>query len=275
MNILLQEKIRVPIPFMGIPLKYRINPISTLITRSKYNIVLVEHVSEESCKYNDFTEIVSIRKLLEYLSSEFGEEFKLRVLVDKECARISPTISLYSMASYIVGKLIADEYDVDVIDVFESFMGIESEIYGKEIPQFIQALRLTILNDKPLIYRYGEGIVLNDLPNNVYALLFAEPIQASITLHDEDLMDIITKLVGLNTIKAFNKQRIGDIKNLSENCRVENGIWYILYGYHAPRELPNNNHNKYMCIKPIIDIDSPKILVLSKEYMSNSISVLI
>lgn len=272
MSILLQEKIRIPIPFMGIPLKYRINPISTLITRSKYNIILIEHVPEQTYKYSNFTEITSVRKLLEYLSSEFGEEFKLRVLVDEECARISPIISLYSMASYIIGKLIADEYDVEIIDVFESFMGVESEIYGKEIPQFIQALRLTILNDKPLIYRYGEGVVLNDFPNNVYALLFAEPIQASITLYDDDLMDIITKLVGLNTIKAFNKQKVGDIKNLSENCRVENGIWYILYGYHVPSKLLNH---KYMCAKLIIDIDNPKILALSEEYMRNSISVLI
>ena len=272
MNILLQEKIGIPIPFMGVPLKYRINPISTLITRSKYDIILIEHIPEQSHKYSNFTEITSVRKLLEYLSREFGEELKLRVIVDEECARISPIISLYSMASYIVGKLIADEYDVEIIDVFESFMGVESEIYGKEIPQFIQALRLTILNDKPLIYRYGEGVILNDSPNNVYASLFTEPIQASVMLYDDDLMDIITKLVGLNIIKAFNKQKVGDIKSLSENCRVENGIWYILYGYHVPNRLFNHRH---ICTKLIMDINNPKILVLSEEYLKNSISVLI
>lgn len=267
-NIIYREEIPLPIPFMGVPIRYRINPISTLITVDKYEVIIVEDTDAKNIRGNYF-EIHEVRKLLELLSRELDEELKIRILIKNP--PIKSEIILYSTATYVIGKLLSEEYDVDVVELYESFMGIESEIFGKELPQFIQAMRLTILHGKPLIYRYSEGEIVNENPSQVYLISLKDHKMRKkeySPLVDDEIVDMVTKLTGINVVKTFNKQRLGDIRSINENCRIENGLWHILYGYSVPEQ-------RSLCSKLVVDIGNPKILELSEKQIEQALNIMI
>ncbi len=260
-------KVKAPLVFMGPLIKGRINPISTIVSIKDYTVTIYSLDTTSrlppSCK-----SIKLVRKFIDILSKEMGEKIPLTTCIEYEVEAL-PLITMYSMHTYAIARILSREYDVDIVDVMESFMGIESELLGKELPQYIQALRLTIIHGKPLIYRYGEGEVVNEEPDTLYALIESMETRdrsASKPLYDEELVNMLTKIAGINTIKSFNAQRNRDYYSLAYHCRVENSLWYALYGYNIPFELENT-----ICTKIILDIDKPVILKLYKRMLKDDV----
>ncbi len=267
-------KVKAPLVFMGPLIKGRVNPISTIVSTNDYTIT-VHPLDTSSSLPPNCKSIKLVRKFIDVLSKEMGEEIPLTTCIEDE-VEVLPLITVYSMHTYAIAQILSREYDVSIVDIMESFMGIESELLGKELPQYIQALRLTIMHGKPLIYRYGEGEVVNEEPDTLYALVEnMETRDKSISkpLYDEELVNILTKIAGINTIKSFNAQRSRDYSSLTYYCRVENSLWYALYGYNIPFELENA-----ICTKITLDIDKPVILKLHRrmlKYNARGISVLV
>ncbi len=259
-------KVKAPLVFMGPLIKGRINPISTIVSSKNYTITL--HPVSDSTQQLSCKSIKLVEEFIGILSKEMGEEISLTTCIEDEI-RFLPTITMYSMHTYAIALVLSREYDVNIIDVMESFMGIESELLGKELPQYIQALRLTIMHGKPLIYRYGEGEVVNEEPATLYAVVEKIDTESKLLnkqLYDDELVNMLTKVAGINTIKSFNAQRSKDYYLLSHYCRVENSIWHALYGYSIPSEAVDT-----ICTKITLDINRPIVLKLYRKTLEDNI----
>ncbi len=259
MNILTEYSIRPSIALFGVPLSRRNNPIYVALLANNIKAFIVEE--NEKC-----ISLPHINEIINILEEELGEKLRLKICLD-ETTNYLPYISYYSVSSAALSLFLSELLELDVRDITESLMGVETELFEREFIQVLQALRLSIINDRPLLYRYGEDPLMIEHPKNCFILFKKfEPLETKKTLIyriediDNELSDLITKITGMLVIKAYNsihKQQNNALLDIC--CRLENMIWYAEYKLNPP--LSNNE----LCVKWVPDIGKPVQIALSLD----------
>ncbi len=270
MKNVIRYYLRLSLPLFGVPLSNRINPIYVAVLDYPIEIIIGDELTCEACHT-----IPQVNEIINILGEELGEKLGFNIYLSRFNPMI-PFISYYSVATLSLSLILSELLELDIKDVTESLMGIETELFNRELIQVIQALRLSTLNNKPLLYRYGEeAVVIEDArqcfisTENVdrkEMVSLGNEIFYRIEDIDNELGDLITKLAGLTTLKAYNSVHLGNPEDvlISTYCRIENMIWYLEYGLIPPvsdfRE----------CVKWIPNIGKPTIIALSLDSKRNS-----
>ena len=234
MNIIAEYSLRPSIAIFGVPLSRRNNPVYTALLASYVKALAVEEDVE--CMSAPY-----INDIINILEEELGEKLKLKICLEGTINKL-PYISYYSISTASLSLFLSELLELDVKDITESLMGVETELFEHELIQVLQALRLSTINDRPLLYRYGEEPVIIDYPRNCHILLkeqeaveTIERLVYRIEDIDSELSDLITKIAGLVVIKAYNSiHKKLDSSLLNICCRLENMIWYAEYKLNPP-----------------------------------------
>ncbi len=258
MNIIAEYSLRPSVAIFGVPLSRRNNPIYTALLTNYIKVLVVEE--DNSC-----TSSPHINEIINILEEELGEKLKLNICL-REAVNNLPYISYYSISTVALSLFLSELLELDVKDITESLMGVETELFEHELIQVLQALRLSIINDRPLLYRYGEEPIIVDHPRNCFILLKGrETVETKERLIyriedvDDELSNLITKIAGLIVIKAYNSihRQLLDSSLLNVCCRLENMIWYAEYKLNPPIV------NDEFCTKWIPNIGKPIQIAIS------------
>ncbi len=259
MNTLVKYSLRPSLVIFGVPLNRKNNPI--------YAILFADYVSISiTNRSRKCLEPPHVNRIIRIIEEELGEKLEISICVEKTI-RYLPYISYYSVLTSAFSLFLSELLELDIIDITESLMGVETELFDHDIIQFIQSLRLSTINDKPLLYRYGEEPIVIDNPRNCFVSIIEpkipkieEPLMYRVEDVDNELSDLMTKIAGLTVIKAYNSiHKHENISLLNTCCRFENMIWYVEYNLNPPTTIHGNN----FCVKWIPNIGRPIQIMLS------------
>ncbi len=256
MNKLAEYTLHYPIPIFGVPLRGRNNPIYSAITVKQTKVFVTD--KKEEC-----SSIPQVSKLIDILEEELGENLNIKICIHNPDYSL-PYISHYSISTAALSLLLSELFELDIMDITESLMGIEVEFFDHVLIQVIQALRLSIVNNSPLLYRYGEKPVIVKEPVPCCMSFreisisneknYTKQLVYSIGDYDSEIGDLVTKIAGLTVIKAYNTIHDAnwDLMLINTYCRIENMLWYLEYSF-----LPPPKGLQEVCNKWIPNIGSP------------------
>lgn len=227
-----------PIPFSGIPIPGRNNPFlvihASLKLRVKISIgnagcnvggAVIPGLSSIICRYK--------ARLEEALGARIGMN------IEAEAAGLMPRSSLIALLTLAMiealglesGYSFSNEEKLSYASILDAASG-----YRGWPSSLLRAVRESAVLKAPLIYREGEGsIALPRLLNAAAHKCLA--IDKPPTLPDESLANAVTHLSGTLTLKTAEAFRKHDLEAIREYWRMEDGLWYSLWGI-----MPSRNH---------------------------------
>ncbi len=223
---------RTALPVSGVPLRGRVNPY----VAAPYSHVEVYVEVGPAERAEARVEGPSAR-LLETaaakLAEALGEGFELRMALRLSTAH--PEISVYSSAVPVVIEAVARLLGVELgkDEVLEYSSIVDGAVgLSPEYVDIAAALRLAQAGDGPVAYRRGEEPV--PLPRGLEVEVLGctdvrEPLE-----EPEELRDALTHLAGLATLSFADALRRRDSSSLEGASRVENAVWYAVYGVRPP-----------------------------------------
>jgi len=225
-----EEVTRGCIPFLHVPLPHRHNPVVVVPTTNHVKVtVSVEEGGPPLLLEGRVDHAVAraVNTFLKHIRKEL-ELPPIHVNLDIDTGGYVCTSFLYVLMTNAIIDLLSggiDEELVSTMQLIDRRIGVDDSV---------TALRYYRFFNTAYIWRYGESpigapktivLTVDAVGGSERSLKRANP--------GFPLMDLITRLAGLNVIEGFNKLVNND--DVSDVVRLNNALWYAIYGVEVPR----------------------------------------
>ncbi len=222
------------IPLVTVPIPGRVNPVLIVPTnrlikvsatiRAGGNELLIKGIKESTVK-------AYVSRFYNELMRSTGVSASIELTIDSIDDGISNLFKYAALTSAIINVLAGELND----ELLEAAAVVDNSIGVWCLPS---AARFSAIHSMPYIWRRGEGVIeseCGELSLNIF------PINKEVRVRyvkpfDEDL---ITKVAGLLTIKAFRviNECLEDISDLKPLIRAGNSLWHLIYGVGVDPDL--------------------------------------
>ncbi len=221
----------LPLPFSGLPLPGRNNPIVVLPSPRKASVKA--EITSMGCIIEGL-EVPGLSSILCTYKSRLEEALGERIGIRLEVSMQEPVPRASLIALLTLAMLEAVEREAgysftlrekleytSILDAATGYKGWKASL--------LQALRRASLESAPLVHRSGEGTVV--LPEGIIAeAVECMDFEYTEPRLDKHVADALTRLAGLVTLRIADDLRRGAWESLREHWRVEDGLWYSAWG---------------------------------------------
>ena len=232
------------IVFAGVPLPGRTNPYIILLTPNP--VVSIDVDVEESKTTSTRIDGVrpgwrydlAVKSFVDTLSARLEQPIKVNITVKVgESVSYPPAASIYAATTLALVKSIADAagYELDQREVLDSASSIDTEAgIGLD---YIDGLREAMMLGKSIVYRKSEELIELGIGVRLeFELVGEEDIgEEAVEVLKEPLFSALTRLSGLAVVEAVKRLREYEADVFRLVQRVDNAIFYLLYGAETPR----------------------------------------
>ncbi|KSW11413.1 hypothetical protein CF15_00710 [Pyrodictium occultum] len=228
--------------FAGVPLPGRENPYIILVSPNPLVYIDVDideaEVSSASVRglQLGWRYELAVKSFVDTLSARLEQPLKVVVEVESPLS-YPPAASVYAATSLAVVKAVAEAagYELDQREVLESASSVDEE--AGVLLDYLDGLREALTTGRSLVYRRGEEpLGLSTGARLELELVGEEDIgeEAKEVLEDP-IGSAVTRLSGLAVVEAAKRLREGDTDVFRLVQRVDNAVFYLLYGAETPR----------------------------------------
>ncbi len=218
-------------PIFGIPLEGRLNPVVVCRLKNTVGLKVSLDVSDENrvsisgYRSRVFRDI--LRRFVEELSQELQARFSVEIDVYLEKPVLLPG-ALYVLATQYIGEIIS-EGQLSSEDLVKALIVIDRKALGRN--EFIEALRWGLAKRSSIAFRRSDEIIEIDDGSfmAIDEMYRSYRIGGDLAVEGE-LMDLLTKTVGITSIYGVRYVRARDLENLSKLIFFHNRLWSMIYG---------------------------------------------
>ncbi len=236
----------LPVPLLGLQLRGRHNPFLVALTEAdvvRVSVELGECSGAPRLRVEGEPRLtpeaqLALRSFLDELSGRL--EQCLEAVVYYEAQLYHPA-GLYAVLTYALVEAVAEEggYEMEAGEVAEAANSIDADA-GVDL-DYLDAARAAIARGRSLVYRRGEDPIEVSLGGGRVELVGEARLGGVIEDElPEELHVAISRLVGLNVALAsravVERGWEGFRATWRIASRVENGLYYTLYGLEPPEE---------------------------------------
>ncbi|MEM0043426.1 MAG: hypothetical protein QXQ36_05640 [Sulfolobales archaeon] len=230
----LREVYRIPIPIIGVPIPGRNNPIAVINSNNTIDIYGKIGIGRR-CDLRieggvrirrDI--IRTLIRFFERLSEELGVDMCIRISLSYDTREIL-YLPLYMIITTAVTSRIVGE--VDPIDLAKSMIVIDRSLGLNS--SHAEGVRFSIAERMSIAFRRGDEIIKLPDPGTLSLTMklvrHVKLREIPSTLLENEIGDLVTKLVGYTALKSIQSIREGDLDRFMRYLEIERRLWTLLY----------------------------------------------